>query len=113
MSAAPLAEAPEAPPETPLEEETPAEGTPEAQEETVTLNLTLFEGYRPVKATLNFGGNIEIRNPDVAQALKLGREVTLVVRGEVRSRGHKKTGEGKDAAASSTVVVSSVELHED
>lgn len=105
MSAAPLAEAPEAPPETPENE------TPEAQ--TVTLNLTLFEGYRPVKATLNFGGNIEITNPDVAQALKLGREVDLIIRGEVRSRSHKKTGEGKDAVASSVVVVSSVELHED
>ncbi len=102
---APLAEAP---PQAP-EDETPEQ----PEDEVVVLNLTLFEGYRPVKATLNFGGNIEIRSPEVAQALKLGREVDLIVRGEVRSRGHKKTGEGKDAIASSVVVVSSVELHED
>jgi hypothetical protein len=103
MSAAPLAEAPPA----------DAEQVKEPEEQVIRLELQLFEGYRPVEATLNFVGNIAITSPEVAQALKLGREVELIIRGEVRSRGHKKTGEGKDAIASSTILVSSVELYED
>lgn len=75
-----------------------------------------FEGKRVTDFTLNFGGNIQLGDPDLIRALKLDSEATLIVKVKVVSRGHR-VKKGKDggtvgAISSSNVTVESVALDE-
>lgn len=82
-----------------------------------TIALPLFEGYRVVDHTLNFGGNIKLADQDVIDSMKLGSEVAIIVRGRVVSRKHngKDDGEGNrlGASSSSTVIVESIAAYDE
>lgn len=73
-----------------------------------------FEGVKVADFRLNFGGNIELGDPDLIKALTLDEDVTLIVKGKVRSRGHKmknaKDGTKSTAVSSATVVIDTVTL---
>lgn len=72
-----------------------------------------FEGVKISDYRLNFGGNVELGDPELIKALVLDEEVTLIVRGRVTGRGHK-TKTAKDqkstAVSSSTIVIETVTL---
>lgn len=75
-----------------------------------------FEGVAVKDFRLNFGGNIELGDKALIDALKLDEDVTLVVKGKVRSRGHKlkaaKDGAKSSAVSSATIVIDTVALEE-
>lgn len=72
-----------------------------------------FEGVKITDYRLHFGGNVELGDKELIDALKLDEEVTLIVKGRVVGRGHK-TKTAKDskssAVSSSTVVIETVTL---
>ena len=72
-----------------------------------------FEGVKITDYRLNFGGNVELGDPELIKALALDEEVTLIVKGRVVSRSHK-TKTAKDAkstaVSSSAIVVETVTL---
>lgn len=80
----------------------------------VLLFNTKFEGTKVTDFRLHFGGNIELGDKDLIDALKLDDDVTLIVKGKVRSRGHKlksaKDGAKSEAVSSATVVIDTVTL---
>lgn len=82
----------------------------------VLLFNTKFEGVKVSDFRLNFGGNVELGDKALIDALKLDEEVTLVVRGRVRGRGHKmktsKDGASGSAVSSATIVIDTVTLDE-
>lgn len=86
---APPAEATEKPPIAAVPDPDPID--PDAQ-------LVLFEGQPIHGYRLSFSGNIELADEDVINALTLGQEVTLKVKGYVSGRGHKLK-RGKDTGA--------------
>lgn len=95
-----------------------AEAPPLAEEsEADKKGLPLFEGYRVAEHTLNFGGNIKVADQDVIDGLKLGQEITMVVRGRVVSRkfNGKDDAEGNrlPASSASTVIVESITSYDD
>lgn len=100
--------------------ETKDEGTredaPDAEENgQVLLFNRKFEGEKITDYRINFGGNVELGDKAVIDALTLNSEVTLIVKGRVTSRGHKmKTAKDSkgSAVSSSTVVIESVTLDE-
>lgn len=75
--------------------------------------LPLFEGHRVTEHRLNFAGNVPVTS-EVAKDLKLGAEVTLVIKGYVTTRAHKglkdKDGNRLGASSSSAFVVQTVEI---
>lgn len=75
-----------------------------------------FEGVKVADYRLNFGGNVELGDKELIDALKLDEEVTLIVKGRVRSRGHKMKNAKDDskgtAISSSTIVIDSVALEQ-
>lgn len=81
---------------------------PQTEEPSAPLmQLPLFEGHRTVETRLNFGGNILITDQELGDALKLGNEVEIVIKGRVVSRGFKSKDDGQ-AVSSAAVVVDSV-----
>lgn len=82
----------------------------------VVLFTSKFEGVKVDDFRVNFGGNVELGDPKLIEALKLDEDVTLIVKGKVRSRGHKlknaKDGAKGSAVSSATIVIDSVTLDE-
>lgn len=73
-----------------------------------------FEGVKVDDFRLNFGGNVELGDPALINALKLDEDVTLIVKGKVRQRSHKlknaKDGAKGSAVSGATLVIDSVTL---
>lgn len=101
-------------------DDTKAEGeddSPQAEAGGQVLLFTgKFEGVKVDDFRLNFGGNIMLGDKALIDALKLDEDVTLIVKGKVRSRGHKlkaaKDGAKGSAVSSATVVIDTVALEE-
>lgn len=98
----------------------PAEATDEPTkpvedvESKTVVQLPLFEKQRITKFTVNFGGNIEIGDLDLINALKLNQNAELVIKVNVASRGHKRQRDGEGnvtgTVSSSNLVVESIRL---
>lgn len=87
---------------------------PDPEPERQAVQLPLFEKCRITKYTVNFGGNVEIGDMDLIDALKLNKEAELTIRVRVASRGHKvqRDGEGNvtGTVSSSNLVVERIAL---
>lgn len=97
--------------------ETAQVATPEEEAGGQVLLFTgKFEGVKVDDFRLNFGGNIALGDKTLIDALTLNEEVTLVVKGTVRSRGHKmkavKDGAKGSAVSSATIVIEEVALED-
>lgn len=90
----------------------PLEAVPDPDPLEGDAQLALFEGQPVHDYKLSFSGGILISDPDVIEALTLGQEVTLKVKGYVSGRGHKlKRGkdQGKRGCVSHhTLIVESI-----
>lgn len=95
--------------------ETKHEGEPEIGEGGQVILFTgKFEGVKVTDFAVNFSGNIPIGYPELIKSLALDEEVTLIVKGRVTSRSHRKKnakdGAKSEAVSSSTVLVQSIAL---
>lgn len=84
----------------------------EASEETGVvrqLRLPMFEGLQVNTHHLNFAGNVLVEDQAIVDALRLNKDVELVIMGRVVARGHrtKRDGEGYviETTSSSTLYV--------
>lgn len=83
--------------------------------EPVQLKLPTFEGQKVNTARLSFSGNILVEDQELAEQIRLGREVALIVRGRVVSRQHREQRDKENAivgvVSSGAILVDGIELY--
>jgi hypothetical protein len=85
--------------------------------ETYRLDIPTLDGHAARNLSLRFSGNAKLdgtRNDDVAllQAARLGKEVRLIVTGQVQTKSFSLDTKGEELAYSFVVRVESVEAGE-